>query len=71
MYSEQLQSVFLPASSSKFMKLVFYECQITPNWESLQQIQSSVEQKEKTAKLGCEQMGLTVITVEASLQLVS
>lgn len=53
------------------MKLVFYECQITPNWESLQQIQSSVEQKEKTAKLGCEQMGLTVITVEASLQLVS
>ena len=49
------------------MKLVFYECQITLNWENLQQIQSSLEQKEKTTKLGGEQTGLTVITVEASL----
>lgn len=37
------------------------------NWENLEQIQSSVEQKEKTMELGGEQTGLTVISVEASL----
>jgi len=64
MYSKQLQSMFLPASS-KFVKLVFYECQITLNWENLRQIQSSIEQKEKTMKLGSEQTSL--ITFEGSL----
>lgn len=47
-------------------KLVFYRCQITPNGENLLQIQSSVEQEEKTLKLEGEQTGLAAITAEDS-----
>lgn len=47
------QSMFLPAShKSKIVKLMFCEHQITPSWDNLQGIQNSVEQKEKTTKLG-------------------
>lgn len=60
------QSMFLPAShSSKVVKLMFYERQITPSWDNLQEIQNSVEQKEKTTKVGGEKK--PAITFGASL----
>lgn len=59
--------MFLPAShSSKIVKLMFYELQITPSWDNLQEIQNRGEQKVKTTKLGVKK---AVITFGASLSL--
>lgn len=54
--------MFLPVSqSSKVVKLMFYEHQITPVWDKLQEIQS---RKKRPQSLGVKE---TVITFGASL----
>lgn len=57
--------VFTCQPQQQIVNLMFYECQITPGWDNLQEAQYSVEQKEKTTKLGGGKK--PVITFGASL----